>query len=102
NAGHQSSSAGGGGDMTMVASVPPNLLAQTMSDQDGDEGGGDLAGLDAADHAHFKETYERFIDMRRRCGEPTNDLAFDRFLQKLMKNREGLVKKYNCRTVRFQ
>jgi hypothetical protein len=89
----------GAGDMTMVQSVPPNLIAQTLStasDPDDDQ------GLDSADHAHFKETYERFLEMRKRCGEPTSDLAFDRFLAKLAKNREGLIKKYNCRTVRFQ
>lgn len=89
----------GPGDMTMVASVPPNLIAQTVA---GPDDGLDDQGLDAADHAHFKETYERFLEMRKRCGEPTSDLAFDRFLQKLAKNREGLIKKYNCRTVRFQ
>jgi hypothetical protein len=89
----------GGGDMTMVANVPPNLIAQTLA---GADDGLDDQGLDAADHAHFKETYERFLEMRKRCGEPTSDLAFDRFLQKLAKNREGLIKKYNCRTVRFQ
>lgn len=89
----------GAGDMTMVASVPPNLIAQTVA---GADDGLDDQGLDAADHAHFKETYERFLEMRKRCGEPTSDLAFDRFLQKLAKNREGLIKKYNCRTVRFQ
>ena len=60
------------------------------------------AGLDPEDRAHFKEVYERFIDLRRRCGEPTSDLAFDRFLAKLTRNRDNLVKKYNCRTVRFQ
>lgn len=89
----------GGGDMTMVQSVPPNLIAQTLVNA---EDTGDDQGLDAADHAHFKETYERFLEMRKRCGEPTSDLAFDRFLAKLAKNREGLIKKYNCRTVRFQ
>jgi hypothetical protein len=90
------------GEMTMVANVPANLLAQTIADPDAEEDNGDESGLDAADHAHFKETYERFIEMRRRCGEATGDLAFDRFLAKLTKNREGLIKKYNCRTVRFQ
>jgi hypothetical protein len=88
------------GDMTAVAQVPQELLQQTMVGDD--QAGDDLSGLDAADHAHFKETYERFIEMRKRCGEATGDLAFDRFLQKLTKNREGLIKKYNCRTVRFQ
>jgi hypothetical protein len=90
-----------GGDMTMVASVPANLLAQTIADPE-TEVGDETTALDAADHAHFKETYERFIEMRKRCGEATGDLAFDRFLAKLTKNREGLIKKYNCRTVRFQ
>ena len=40
--------------------------------------------------------------MRRTCGEPTADLSFDRFVAKLEKNRAGLVKKYSCKTVRFQ
>jgi hypothetical protein len=33
--------------------------------------------------------------MRRRCGEGTSDLAFEKFLTKLMRNREALVKKYD-------
>ncbi len=40
--------------------------------------------------------------MRRRCGENTGDLAFERFLTKLTRNRDNLIKKYSCRTVRFQ
>jgi hypothetical protein len=87
------------GDRTLVANVPPDLIAKSAE-------GGDASsldnGIDEAEHAHFKETYERFIDMRRQCGEPTADLAFDRFVAKLKKNRDGLIQKYNCRTVRFQ
>ena len=98
----------GGGeraDHTVVATVPPDLLAQSAREATGsmpalDSDASD--GLDASDRAHFKEVYERFIDMRRRCGENTNDLAFDRFLTKLTRNRDNLMKKYACRTVRFQ
>ncbi len=90
-------------DATVVASVPADLLAQSAGDgMPEGPSPGSLHGLDAADHAHFKQVYERFIDMRRKCGEATADLAFDRFLVKLTKNRENLIKKYNCRTVRFQ
>jgi hypothetical protein len=90
-------------DATVVASVPADLLAQSAGEAIPEgPSTGDLHGLDSADHAHFKQVYERFIDMRRRCGESTADLAFDRFLTKLTKNRENLIKKYNCRTVRFQ
>lgn len=81
-------------ERTMVAEVPKDLIAESKkasSDMDEPE-----------DMAHFKETYERFVEMRRQCGEPTGDLVFERFVAKLRKNREGLVSKYNCRTVRFQ
>lgn len=90
-------------DATVVASVPADLLAQSAGEAP-PEGPkqNDPHGLDAADHAHFKQVYERFIAMRRKCGEATADLAFDRFLSKLTRNRENLIKKYNCRTVRFQ
>jgi hypothetical protein len=93
-------------DHTVVATVPPDLLAQSAREFTGSMPAlgseASMEGLDAADRAHFKEVYERFIDMRRRCGENTNDLAFDRFLAKLTRNRDNLIKKYACRTVRFQ
>ncbi len=97
-------------DHTMVAQVPPELLAQSAR-----EGTSEVQALgrsqsrvirdeslDDSDRAHFKEVYERFVEMRRRCGENTGDLAFERFLTKLTRNRDNLIKKYSCRTVRFQ
>jgi hypothetical protein len=98
-------------EATVVAAPNDYLLkaSKTLTgsfrvEQDDDEGldGGDGGGLDSADTAHFKETYERFVEMRKQCGESTADLAFDRFVAKLRKNRDGLIKKYNCKTVRFQ
>ncbi len=91
-------------DRTVIAMVPKELLQEsaakdstpTVSKPNG------ANGVDGPDHAHFKETYERFIEMRRNCGEPTADLSFDRFVAKLRKNRDGLIKKYSCKTVRFQ
>lgn len=95
--------------MTVVANVPPDLLAQSageappeQADQRPRQPPSPADDLDASDRAHFKEVYERFIEMRRRCGEKTADLAFDRFLAKLTRNRDNLIKKYACRTVRFQ
>lgn len=81
-----------GHDRTVVAETPEHLLEESKGN----------GPLDPSESAHFKETYERFLEMRRQCGEPTNDLAFDRFVAKLRKNRDGLIKKYNCKTVRFQ
>ena len=93
-------------DATVVATVPADLLAQSAARDGASRGAGNAGGaaqnLDPEDRAHFKEVYDRFIELRRKCGEPTNDLAFERFLSKLTRNRDTLVKKYNCRTVRFQ
>lgn len=98
-------------DHTMVAQVPPELLAQSAREGTSEVQSLSSRGpsrlvrdesLDDTDRAHFKEVYERFVEMRRRCGENTGDLAFDRFLTKLTRNRDNLIKKYSCRTVRFQ
>lgn len=88
-------------DTTVVANVPQELIDRS-AEITGQMNVPDEYGLDAADNAHFQETYERFVEMRRACGEPTADLAFDKFVAKLRKNRGDLVEKYNCRTVRFQ
>jgi hypothetical protein len=89
-------------DMTVVATVPADLLAQSAGEAPLSRGGGLDDGLDAADRAHFKDVYERFVELRKRCGEDISDLAFDRFQAKLLKNREAMMKKHQCRTVRFQ
>ncbi|MGF1511735.1 MAG: MXAN_5187 C-terminal domain-containing protein [Myxococcota bacterium] len=61
----------------------------------------DKDGLDAEDLAHFEEVYQSFVALRRQIGE-AGDPGFDRFSQKLVRNRDALVSKYGCRTVRFQ
>lgn len=90
--------AGDGGrslkESTVVASVPEDLIHQSRAPDPNEP--------DAEDHSHFREVYDRFVQMRRRCGEPTDNLAFERFVQKLHKNREAMIQKYGCRTVRFQ
>ncbi len=79
-------------DATVVAAIPEDLLKQVIGgepDKDPDE-------------KHFHEVYDLFIATRKECGEPVADLTYERFLGKLKKNREQLISKYNCRTVRFQ
>lgn len=85
-------------DMTVVATVDPQLLSQTISGPEEP----DKNGLDDADWKHFRTVYEEFVALRRKCGEQPQDVAYDRFLAKLEKNRSKLIAKYNCRTVRFQ
>lgn len=100
-------------DKTVVASVSPDLLAKSAAEHpDHLDDPLNMPSLqvstvspgspDAEDLAHFKEVYEQFIEMRRQCGDTSDDWGYPRFEAKLTKNREALTKKYNCRTVRFQ
>jgi hypothetical protein len=51
---------------------------------------------------HWEQTFDEFLRVRDECGEGSEGLTFDRFRLKLEKNKETLVQKYGCRTVRFQ
>jgi hypothetical protein len=51
---------------------------------------------------HFEQTFDEFLRVREECGEGSEGLTFDKFRVKLDKNKETLVQKYGCKTVRFQ
>jgi hypothetical protein len=77
---------------TVVAQVPHELLAQVAPKND----------VDSADQAHYKEVYEKFVQTRIECGEDTSDLSYDRFVAKLLKNRQQILEKHKAKSVRFQ
>jgi len=54
------------------------------------------------DEQHFREVFREFLATKEKCAEAADGLTYDRFAQKLRKNRDVLVEKYSCRTVRFQ
>jgi len=55
-----------------------------------------------SEDAHFKEVFDKFVETKKQCGEPTAGLTFDRFAVKLRKNTADLKARYKCRTVKFQ
>ncbi|OJH41036.1 MXAN_5187 family protein [Cystobacter ferrugineus] len=55
-----------------------------------------------SEEQHFQEVFREFVQTRDQCGEPQDGLTYDKFVAKLRKNREQLVQKYACKTVRFQ
>ncbi|MDQ3262670.1 MAG: hypothetical protein M3Y59_03255 [Myxococcota bacterium] len=102
-------------DATRVAAIPQELLAASA------RSGGELRpepptrpvstippsvatamGTGTAEDPHFQDVFREFVSTREKCGEASDGLTYDKFVQKLRKNREQLVQKYNCRTVRFQ
>jgi hypothetical protein len=106
-------------DATRVAAVPAELIkaARAGSGMTGERpaikapGAGasmpKVAALTPAgggndEERHFQEVFRDFVATREKCREPADGLTFDKFKLKLLKNKEQLVAKYQCRTVRFQ
>ena len=85
---------------TVAAAVPHELLAQLNASPHNPPPS--AAGVPPGDETHYKEVYEKFVQTRVDCGEETGDLTYDRFVAKLLKNRQQILEKHKARSVRFQ
>ncbi|RKG58544.1 cell division protein FtsK [Corallococcus sp. CA054B] len=65
-------------------------------------GANGAAAAALSEEQHFQDVFREFVTTRERCGEQADGLTYDKFVQKLRKNKEQLVTKYACKTVRFQ
>jgi hypothetical protein len=73
-------------DEDILGDMPTTLGAPL--DLDGDQG-------------YFRQVFEQFLAVKKSCGEPVAGLTFEKFSDKLVKNREDLKAKTGCRDVRF-
>lgn len=81
-------------DATMVQKIPDELMAAAKS--------GESRAIESADEMmQWRQTFDEFVAMRQKCGEPTTGLSFEKFQVQLRKNKEQLVKQYNCKRVKF-
>jgi len=77
---------------------PPQPVAQAPLRLDDDILGGEVSGpIDP----YFKQVYDQFISVKRSCNEPVVGLTYQKFAEKLVRNRDDLMAKTGCREVRF-
>ena len=50
---------------------------------------------------YFKSVFDQFVSVKQSCGESIAGLVYERFAEKLVKNRADLMAKTGCRDVRF-
>jgi hypothetical protein len=61
-----------------------------------------IANADDVDEdTHFKAIFDDFVATKRECGESLAGLTLDKFKDKLRGNKDALMSKHQCRTVRF-
>nr|HEX4312635.1 MXAN_5187 family protein [Kofleriaceae bacterium] len=61
----------------------------------------DAATAAGGEGSYFQQVFEQFLAVKRSCNEPTTGLTYQKFSDKLVKNRDDLKAKTGCREVRF-
>jgi hypothetical protein len=74
-----------------VATPAPARAATTGKSEDGN----------FDEEAHFRDIYAEYIATRKQCGEPVDNLSFEKFGLTLRKTRDQLVEKQGVKSVRF-
>ena len=50
---------------------------------------------------YFKQIFDQFLSLKQSCNESIAGLIYEKFAEKLAKNRDDLITKTGCREVRF-
>jgi hypothetical protein len=81
-------------EATLVAKIPEELMAASAT--------GEARAIETADElVTWKAVFEEFVNLRKKLNEPVTGLSFEKFQVQLRRNKEQLVKQYNCKRVRF-
>ncbi|MEO7111015.1 MAG: MXAN_5187 family protein, partial [Polyangiaceae bacterium] len=80
-------------EATAIARVPEEVLARATGEHK-------VARQDE-ESRDWLAVYESFIRTKKQCGEPTDGLSFEKFQHTLKKNRDALIQRHGCKTVRF-
>ncbi|HSK05095.1 MAG TPA: MXAN_5187 C-terminal domain-containing protein, partial [Kofleriaceae bacterium] len=94
-----------------VTPVPVEEDADLLGDADLDEPPTQLASVDPVSgptrieapriDPYFKQVFDQFVALKKSCNESIAGLTYDKFAEKLIRNRDELREKSGCRDVRF-
>ena len=49
----------------------------------------------------WRRVYDDFLKLKKECGETTDGLNFEKFKSTLRKNRDQLLQRHGCKSVKF-
>ncbi|MGN6105181.1 MAG: MXAN_5187 C-terminal domain-containing protein, partial [Kofleriaceae bacterium] len=82
-------------------SPAPSLPAAPDALHDDILGSGPTVAYEPPQDPYFRQVYDQFIAVKKSCNEPISGLTFEKFTEKLVRNRDDLRAKTGCREVRF-
>jgi hypothetical protein len=84
---------------TRVAPVPNDLVppSQTVDEDDDDDGGPPVD-----EETEWRKVYADFISMKKKFGETTDKLTYEKFRGTLQRNKEALMSRHHCTRVKFK
>lgn len=80
---------------TDSSAPPPSLEVKVISQ-------GDSQGQANEQEEYFKKVFDEFVAIKRSCGESTENITYEKFSRKLVKNRQSLMERYQCQDVSFR
>jgi hypothetical protein len=83
-------------EATVVSHVSSEILGQLSGDRSTDR--------PPAIHdetAEWRRVYDDFLKLKKECGETTDGLNFEKFKSTLRKNRDQLLQRHGCKSVKF-
>jgi hypothetical protein len=85
------------GDATRVGPAPAGLLSQASKSVPPPPNPGEAN----ADLVEWQQVYNDFLQVKRECGEAVEGFTFEKFQVTLLKNRDALVARHQCKRVKF-
>jgi len=83
---------------TVMSSIPETLAKTDAREHEEEQKSEEEIELDK----YIESVFTDFIEMKKQCGENTEKLTLERFGGKLRRNRATLIKRFGCKTVKFQ
>jgi len=83
-------------EATVVSHVSSEILGQLSADR-----GTDRPPPILDETAEWRRVYDEFLRLKKECGETTDGLNFEKFKSTLRKNRDQLLQRHGCKSVKF-
>ena len=97
----------GGGGVAPAFGDEIDSAFSNIQDELTSGGGGSLSQAPAqpnqqSEGDEFSVVFQRYLAVRRECGEPIDNISFDKFSEQLKRQKETILRQYHCQNVLFE